>query len=112
MWLRVLTILRESQVPGKGAAAIPVPDWLAVVAADPSFQRVDHFPGRNPATGKELRLPFPNSAIWLGHPRFVPVPFVFREGTIEIKWADEHVVSKAEAVAQLLGGIVEGRDQD
>ena len=77
--------------------------WQKIQAEDASFQAIETLQGRNPRTGEIIDMPCPYSAQWQGHPDNIPVSFIYHEQWIEVAWADEHVLQKAQEVAKRLG---------
>ncbi len=97
-----ITRRRNPLEPGD---TVSLEEWQRLVASDPSFRAPtaeDH---------KELAMnwkgaPFPEDAIWTGHPDYPAVWFCWSDGNIELKSPDEIMIAKMMTLAAKLDANV------
>ena len=76
---------------------IELAEWLALLATDPSLERLDYIWGRNPQTGEPLQVALPGGVKCVGHPMW------WHNGEIVTYSVDGQAVAKAKALASALG---------
>lgn len=92
--------INHKEEPSSGE--IKLMEWSAVVKADSTLQSIDYLSGRNPQTGDAMLIHMPHSAKWTDDKQNTLAVFLFENGEIYTRWANETTLKKAQEIADIL----------